>query len=132
MVDKIINLAKNKNTRRLLQTYLTNKELQQRLIEEIVPKVQNRVSGYTTQIKMGVQHGDKTTMVRMSIIGNEKLKPLVNITRNKKQDTITKIEKDQVKNTKEKVATQSSIIKSVKVIKTVKTAAKKKVVKKAK
>lgn len=76
MVDKIINLAKNKDTRRLLQTYLTNKQLQQRLVEEIVPKLQNRVSGYTSQVKVGLQHGDKTTMVRMAIIGNETLKPL--------------------------------------------------------
>lgn len=75
LVDKIINLAKNKNTQRLLQTYL-NKDLQERLIKQIIPKLENRVSGYTGLVRIGVRSGDQTMMVKMSLIGAEELKPL--------------------------------------------------------
>lgn len=74
MVDKIINLGKDKNIH-LLQTYLTDKGLQKRLIEEIAPKLQNRISGYTSQVKIGIREGDRTTLVKMSLIGLENLKP---------------------------------------------------------
>lgn len=75
LVDKIINLAKNKNTQRLLQTYL-NKDLQERLIKQIIPKLENRVSGYTGLVKVGVRSGDQTVMVKMSLIEAEELKPM--------------------------------------------------------
>jgi len=83
LVDKIINLAKSersssssKNTKRLLQAYFSNKLLQERLVSEIAPKLNNRVSGYTSTVRMGVREGDRTTLVKMSIIGSENLKPL--------------------------------------------------------
>lgn len=76
LVDKVINLAKSKNTQRLLQAYLLNKGLQERLIKEIAPKLDDRVSGYTTMLRLGVRQGDKTMMVRMSLIHSEELKPL--------------------------------------------------------
>lgn len=76
MVDRIISLAKNKNTQYLLQSYLTDKDLKERLIKEIVPKLENRVSGFTTRVRVGTQKGDQTTLVKMSIIGSEKLKPI--------------------------------------------------------
>lgn len=81
LVDKVINLAKSKNTerkntQRLLQAYLLNKGLQKRLIKEIAPKLDDRVSGYTTMLRLGVRQGDKTMMVRMSLIHSEELKPL--------------------------------------------------------
>lgn len=76
LVDKVINLAKSKNTQRLLQSYLINKALQERLIKEIAPKLDDRVSGYTTLLRLGVRQGDKTMMVRMSLIHSEELKPL--------------------------------------------------------
>lgn len=75
MVDKIINLAKNKNSQRLLQTYFSNKLLQERLVKEIAPKFGNRVSGYTSLVRLGTRAGDRSLMIRMSLIGSEKLKP---------------------------------------------------------
>lgn len=74
-VDKIINLAKNKNSQRLLQSFFSNKLLQERLVKEIAPKLQNRTSGYTSQVKLGVRIGDRATIVKMSLIGLEELKP---------------------------------------------------------
>ena len=76
LVDKIINLAKSNNTRRLLQAFLVNKDLQERLVKEIVPKLGSRTSGYTSVMRMGEREGDRTTLVKMSIIGSEELKPL--------------------------------------------------------
>lgn len=76
LIDKIITLAKTKDTQRLLQTYLTDKALQERLIKDILPKVSNRVSGYTSLMRLGKRSGDRASMVKMSIIGAEELKPL--------------------------------------------------------
>lgn len=76
LVDKIISSAKSKNTQRLLQMYLPNKSLQERLIKEIAPKLDDRVSGYTTLIRLGDRLGDRSMRVRMSIIHNEQLEPI--------------------------------------------------------
>lgn len=95
LVDKVINLAKSKSSQRLLQSYLTNKLLQERLIKEIVPKMQNRVSGYTSLVRMGRRLGDDTMMVRMSLIGMEEMKPVEKVTSNKEQ--VTKKTEEKVK-----------------------------------
>lgn len=92
LVDKIINLAKNKNAEKLLQVYFSNKLLQERLVKEIAPKLQGKTSGYTSTMRMGVREGDRTTMVKMSIIGNENLKPLEKVTGNRLQETVKKTE----------------------------------------
>lgn len=77
MVDKIINLSKNKNSQRLIHSFFNDNLLQERLIKEIAPMMQNRTSGYTSVMKIGVQAGDRTTLVKMSLIGLEQLKPPV-------------------------------------------------------
>lgn len=76
LVDKIINLAKSKTSKHLLQSYMPSKLLQERLIKEIAPKMQNRVSGYTSLVRLGKRLGDNTMMVRLSLIGMEELKPV--------------------------------------------------------
>ena len=91
MVDKIVNLAKSKNTQRLLSAYFSNKLLQERLVKEIVPKLENRTSGYTSLMRMGTREGDRTTLVKMSIIGNEELKPL------EKKEVKTETKKEEKK-----------------------------------
>lgn len=57
-VDKIINLAKSKDTRK---------------------------SGHTQLIRLGARLGDQAMMVKMSLIGAEELKPLEKVTSNKAQ-----------------------------------------------
>ncbi len=76
LVDKVVNLAKEKNTQSRLQTFLNDKNLRERLIKEIVPKLANRNSGYTSLVRLGTRFGDQTMMVKMSLIGAEELKPL--------------------------------------------------------
>ncbi|MBI2196306.1 50S ribosomal protein L17 [Candidatus Daviesbacteria bacterium] len=75
LVDKVINLAKAKNTAEL-NSFIFDENLQKRVNDEIVPKLGTRVSGYTRLVKTGTRSGDQTAMVRMSLIGSEELKPL--------------------------------------------------------
>ncbi len=95
LIDKIINLAKSKNSKRLLGAYLTQKPLQERLIKEIAPKLADRTSGYTSTVKLQSRLGDNTRLVRMSIIGSEKLEPI------KKEEKV-KGQNAKVKNTVQK------------------------------
>lgn len=85
LVDKVINLAKSKNTQRLLQSYFSNKLLQERLIKEVAPKLEGRTSGYTSLVRLGSRLGDQTMMVKMSLIGAEQLKPLEKVTKKTKE-----------------------------------------------
>lgn len=68
LVDKIINLAKSKKRVHLLQNYLIDKNLQNRLVKEIVPKLSTRTSGYTSLLRLGPRLGDRSMMVRMSLL----------------------------------------------------------------
>lgn len=108
-IDKIITLAKSKTSQKLLQAYFVNPLLQERLVKEILPKLGTRVSGYTSMIKMGVREGDRSRVVRMSLIGAEQLKPLEKVTSNKTQVT-NKIEK-KVAPVKKTVAVKKAVVK---------------------
>lgn len=76
LVDKVINLAKDKKTQSNLQRYINAKPLRSRLIEELMPKLKDRNSGYTSLVRLGRRQGDNAMMVKMSLIGNEALKPI--------------------------------------------------------
>lgn len=97
LFDKIVNLAKNKNTHRLLSAFLTQKDLEERLIKEIAPKLSDRTSGYISTVNITSRQGDNTRMVRMSIIGSEKLEPIKKI---KKQKSKIKTETQKPENKK--------------------------------
>ena len=64
LTDKIINQAKNKESRRLVQS--------ERLVKEILPRLKSRTSGYTSLVKLGPRQGDGAMMVRMSLLVEEK------------------------------------------------------------
>lgn len=103
LIDKIITLAKSKNTQRLLSAYFVNKALQERLIKDIVPKLGARVSGFTSMVRMGTREGDRTTLVKLSIIGSENLKPLEKAVKKEATPKVEKkIEKPVVKKTARK------------------------------
>lgn len=71
LVDKIINQAKSPNTRRLLGQFLTDKKIIEKLVKEIVPRLKDRSSGYTSLVRMGKRLGDNAMMVRMSLLLEE-------------------------------------------------------------
>lgn len=89
LVDKVINLAKGKNTKNQLQSSISDKSLRERLVNDILPKLGNRTSGYTSMMRMGTRSGDQTMMVKMSLIGAEELKPI-------EKKSIKKIEEPKV------------------------------------
>lgn len=68
LIDKIINLAKSKSRKHLLQSYLVDKNLRERLIKEIVPRLGDRTSGYASLIRLGPRLGDTTMMVRINLL----------------------------------------------------------------
>lgn len=68
LVDKIINSVKK-------DSFPSDKDLKEK-IKEILPKLGNKTSGYTSTIRIGTRLGDQTTMVKMSLIGAEEIKPL--------------------------------------------------------
>lgn len=68
LVDRIITQAKNKDTKRLVLSYLTQKDIQDKLFKEIVPATKSRTSGYTSMVRMGQRQGDGSLMVKMSLL----------------------------------------------------------------
>ncbi|MBI2599859.1 50S ribosomal protein L17 [Candidatus Daviesbacteria bacterium] len=125
MVDRIISLAKkeqvvanrNKNTQYLLQSYLANKDLRERLVKEIVPKLENRISGFTTLVRIGTRKGDQATLVKMSIIGSENLKPIKKESGVESQESGEKVEKKVLKKTQTKPKKVAAKRKPVKITK---------------
>lgn len=111
LVDKVINLAKDKNKESRLESLVADKSLRERLVKEIVPGTGERTSGYTSSVKVGTRLGDQTTMVRLSLIGSEILsiptppskKPQIvskqKIVKPKTEDQKQKVEKKPVKKT---------------------------------
>lgn len=105
LVDKIINSAKsNSKSDSLVRSFVADEDLRERLIKEIVPKLGSKTSGFTRVVRMGTQMGDQTTIVEMSLIGAEKLKPIEKETLKEKK--VLKVEKP--------VAVKKEVIKKVK------------------
>lgn len=68
LVDKIINQAKNEESRRLLSSFITQPDVREKLVNEIAPNMKERDSGYTSIVKLGPRLGDNATIVRMDLI----------------------------------------------------------------
>ena len=93
LVDKVVNLAKEKRNHHLLNGHLKDKLLQERLIKEIIPALGNRNSGYTSLVRLGKRLGDQTMMVKMSLIGAEQLKPLQKVPQVERVPRVSRVER---------------------------------------
>lgn len=71
LVDKIITQAKSPSTQRLVSQFLIQKNVQDKLFNEIVPALSGRTSGYTSVVKLGRRLGDGAPIVRMSLLLEE-------------------------------------------------------------
>ena len=91
LVDIIINQAKSPNTKRLVSQFLVNKKVEEKLEKDLLPKLKERTSGYTTVTKIGRRLGDGTMVVRMSLIMDA-----VKESRVKSQESSKKVEKKMV------------------------------------
>lgn len=71
LIDKLINKAKHNSTssRRVVESFLAQKEIAKKLIDEIAPRYKDdRVSGYTSIVRLGTRQGDGAMMVSMSLV----------------------------------------------------------------
>lgn len=68
LVDKIITQAKSTATRRLVNQFLVSKQTQEKLVKELLPRLKDRQSGYTSIVKLGPRQGDGAMMVKMSLL----------------------------------------------------------------
>lgn len=70
LVDKLISDSR-KNTlaaKNSVISFLPQQEVSKKLMEEIAPRYKDRVSGFTTLVKLGRRQGDGTMMVKMSLV----------------------------------------------------------------
>lgn len=68
MVDKLVTQAKSPTTRRLIAQFITDKTVAEKFISDIVPRLSDRTSGYTSIVKIGKRLGDGAMMVQMSLL----------------------------------------------------------------
>lgn len=77
LIDRLIVKAKDSSeaSKRVVGSFLTQKEVRERLFSEIAPRYKDRSSGFTSVVRVGTRSGDGAMMVRMSLIGgSEKMK----------------------------------------------------------
>ena len=69
--DKLVTLAKKTDLhhkRLLISRLANNSEASFKLIEEIIPRLTDRISGYTTLKRLNPRQGDNTLMARIKIL----------------------------------------------------------------
>ena len=69
-VEPLINRSKEDSThsRRIVFSYLQNKEAVTELFREISQKVADRPGGYTRILKTGIRHGDNAEMAIIELV----------------------------------------------------------------
>lgn len=106
LVDKLISDSK-KNTnaaKNSIISYLPQVEVNKKLMEEIAPRFPDRISGFTTLVKLGRRLGDGTMMVKMSLIDDRKIET-------KEKKTPKTEAKNEVKEVKEEVIVEEKPVK---------------------
>ncbi len=70
LADKLISTAKkgNLHSRRLVLTYIKNKDVGKKLFEIIAPRFQNREGGYTRSLKIGRRIGDGAEIALVELV----------------------------------------------------------------
>ena len=76
-VEPLITRSKKDNllNRRMVFSYLQNKETVKKLFEEIAPKSKDRPGGYTRVIKTGFRQGDGADMAVIELVDYNDIKP---------------------------------------------------------
>lgn len=68
LVDKLVTQAKSPTTRRLVSQFIVDKQVAEKLIKDIAPRLNERSSGYTSMVKLGRRLGDGAMMVQMQLL----------------------------------------------------------------
>lgn len=74
LFDKLVTRAKKNDlqARRMVATYITQPDAMVKLFDELLPKMQNRVSGYSTTVKLiGERAGDSSKMMTIKMLVEE-------------------------------------------------------------
>ena len=70
MAEKMITLGKTNtlHSRRQALAYITKEDVVKKLFDEIAPKYEGRVGGYTSMLKVGPRKGDNAEMVILKLV----------------------------------------------------------------
>lgn len=68
LVDKIITQAKSVTAKRMVAQFLVHKPVHDKLMNDLLPRMGSRTSGYTSLVKMGPRVGDGAMVVKLSLI----------------------------------------------------------------
>ncbi len=74
LFDKLVTRAKKNDlqARRMVAMYITQPDAMVKLFDELLPKMQNRVSGYSTTVKLiGERAGDSSKMMTIKMLVEE-------------------------------------------------------------
>lgn len=78
MTDKLITQAKqgSVHARRLLNSFLRDKDAVNTLVDQIVPQIKTRTSGYTRITRLGERRGDNSMMVKLKLVDAPQAAPV--------------------------------------------------------
>ncbi|MBI2022296.1 50S ribosomal protein L17 [Candidatus Daviesbacteria bacterium] len=96
LIDKLITQAKSPNTRRLVGQFLVSKQVQDKLIKDIAPRLKSRTSGYTSITKLGRRMGDGAMIVQMRLLV-ESVEPVKPVKSVKAKEAAAKAETKKLK-----------------------------------
>ena len=70
IAEKLITKARKGGLHRHRQivAYLGDKEMAQKLIDDVAPRYAERPGGYTRILKLGPRHGDNAPMARIELV----------------------------------------------------------------
>ncbi len=70
LADKLINKGKNSslNSRRAIAAFLQEKNVVNKIVDELGPRFKDRVSGFTRIKKIGQRRGDNAMMVQIELV----------------------------------------------------------------
>ncbi|MFZ5365664.1 MAG: 50S ribosomal protein L17 [Patescibacteria group bacterium] len=78
LVDRLISRSKQRTlqARRSVLAFLQDKNVVNKLVDEIAPKFGNRPSGFTRILRLGRRAGDQAMMVKMEFVESSELQPV--------------------------------------------------------